>query len=55
MPASERPSLNTKIKHLLDENPIELIVDLDDEKFELEKWVANEGAFYMEFDSKIRK
>ena len=48
------PTLFEKIKILLAQNPIETIVDFEEEDIIVEKWVANDGDLYMEFDSSIR-
>ena len=50
LPPSECPSLNIKIHNLLKENPLEAVVDMEEEPIEVEKWVANEGQLYIEFD-----
>ena len=55
LPKSECPSLNSKIEDLLEENPIESIVDLEEETLELEKWVCRNGQLYLEFDTQLRK
>ena len=55
LPKSERPSLSSKIEDLLEENPIEDIVDLEGETLELEKWVCRHGQLYIEFDTQLRK
>ena len=46
--------LNLKIKNLLNDNPVETIIDNEEESIEVEKWVANDGDLYLEFDSSIR-
>ena len=31
-----------------------MLIDLDEEPIEVERWVVNQGQFYFEFDTAIR-
>ena len=55
LPKSERPQILGKILDLLEENPVDSIVDTEESKLELEKWVGRDGQLYIEFDTKLRQ